>query len=135
MWKHRHALRERGTFGRFGLPYLLMFQVLLPALAPLIDIFALYGLLFLSPVRVAGYWGGFLALQLVSAVYAFRLDRERLRPLWTLALQQVVYRQLMYLVVIQSVAAAIRGTPLRWHKLRRTGELGSARQAAGEGLR
>jgi hypothetical protein len=33
----------------------------------------------------------------------------------------VAYRQLMYLVVIQSVAAALAGTRLRWHKLRRTG--------------
>ena len=30
------------------------------------------------------------------AAYAFRLDKERLGPLWTLPLQQFVYRQLMY---------------------------------------
>jgi cellulose synthase/poly-beta-1,6-N-acetylglucosamine synthase-like glycosyltransferase len=123
MWKHRAALREQGNLGRFGLPYLLLFQVLLPALAPLIDVFAIYGLLFLNPVRVAVYWLAFLVLQLVTGAYAFRLDRERLRPLWALALQQVVYRQLMYLVIIQSVAAAVRGTPLRWHKIRRTGAI------------
>ena len=123
MWKHRQAIRHGGNIGRFGLPYLFLFQVLLPALAPLIDVFALYGILFLDPARVITFWLAFLALQLIAGAYAFRLDGERLRPLWALATQQFVYRQLMYLVVIQSVAAAIRGTPLRWHKIHRTGAI------------
>jgi hypothetical protein len=32
-------------------------------------------------------------------IYAFRLDKESLGPLWRLPLQQFVYRQLMYLVL------------------------------------
>jgi hypothetical protein len=59
-------------------------------------------------------------------VYAFRLDQEPLGPLWSMPLQQFVYRQLMYLVVIQSVASALYGIRLRWQVMRRTGELGSA---------
>ena len=57
------------------------------------------------------------------AVYAFRLDREPLRPLWALPLQQLVYRQLMYLVVIESVFSAIAGARLHWHRPERTGEV------------
>jgi hypothetical protein len=38
-------------------------------------------------------------------------------------LQQVVYRQLMYLVVIQSVISALRGLRLRWQHVERTGEV------------
>jgi len=63
----------------------------------------------------------FQLLQLLSAGYAFRLDGERLRTLWALPLQTIVYRQLMYLVVVQSVANAVYGVRLRWHKLDRTG--------------
>jgi phage tail sheath gpL-like len=33
-------------------------------------------------------WLAVLVLQAVTAVLAFRLDREPLRPLWTLPLQQ-----------------------------------------------
>jgi hypothetical protein len=66
---------------------------------------------------------GFLAMQLLSAIYAFRLDGERLRPLWSLPLQQVAYRQMIYLVVIQSVASAFYGLRLRWQVMRRTGQL------------
>jgi hypothetical protein len=104
-----------------GLPYLLAFQVALPLLAPVIDIFALYGLVFLNPWHVAAFWLAFVGLQLVAAAYALRLDRESLRPLWTLPLQQLVYRQLMYLVVIQSLVTAASGVRLGWHKLERTG--------------
>jgi len=48
-------------------------------------------------------------------------DRERYGPLWSLPLQQIVYRQLMYLVVIQSTVMALLGGRLRWHRMARTG--------------
>ncbi|MFE9421586.1 hypothetical protein ACFYNO_01335 [Kitasatospora sp. NPDC006697] len=98
-------------------------QVLLPLLAPVVDVFAVYGLVFLDPARVLGLWAAFLAVQLAMGVYAFRLDRERLGPLWSLPLQQFVYRQLMYLVVIQSVFTALAGTRLRWQRMQRYGSL------------
>jgi cellulose synthase/poly-beta-1,6-N-acetylglucosamine synthase-like glycosyltransferase len=129
MWKHRGAVRESGAagkLGRRGLPYLLAFQVLLPLLAPIIDVSALYSILFLPSPTIAYVWLAFLALQYVSAGYAFLLDHERLAPLWSLALQQFVYRQLMYLVVIQSVASALYGIRLRWHVMRRTGDMEAA---------
>ncbi|MBB5806012.1 cellulose synthase/poly-beta-1,6-N-acetylglucosamine synthase-like glycosyltransferase/peptidoglycan/xylan/chitin deacetylase (PgdA/CDA1 family) [Saccharothrix ecbatanensis] len=123
MWKHRGAVFERGLGGRLGrrgLPYLALYQVVLPVLAPVIDVFAVLSL-FTDPLRGAAAWLGFLVLQLVPAVIAFRLDRESLRPLWAVALQPVVYRQLMYLVVIQSLITAIAGARLPWQKLKRTG--------------
>ncbi|GAA1572109.1 MULTISPECIES: bifunctional polysaccharide deacetylase/glycosyltransferase family 2 protein [Kribbella] len=126
MWKHRGAMVQRGRagkFGRRGLTYLMLFQVLLPLLAPVVDVFAIYGLIFLNPVRVLGVWAGFVLLQLLMGFYAFWLDGERPGPLWTLPLQQFVYRQLMYLVVIQSVFTALAGTRLRWQRMERYGSL------------
>ncbi|MBW8486599.1 bifunctional polysaccharide deacetylase/glycosyltransferase family 2 protein [Actinomadura parmotrematis] len=128
MWKHRRAVVERGPsgrFGRLGLAHLALFQVLLPLLAPLVDVLLLYGLLFLDPVTTAGVWLGVLGVQLAGAAYAFRLDREPLRALWALPVQQFVYRQLMYAVLIQSMITAVGGMRLRWHKLQRTGGLGA----------
>jgi cellulose synthase/poly-beta-1,6-N-acetylglucosamine synthase-like glycosyltransferase/peptidoglycan/xylan/chitin deacetylase (PgdA/CDA1 family) len=124
MWKHRSAVVQRGPgghFGRRGLPYLLLFQVLLPLFAPVVDVFAIYGLIFLDPTRVVAVWLAFLLMQLGLAAYALRLDRESLRVLWALPVQQIVYRQLMYLVVIHSVVTALSGFRLPWQKLRRTG--------------
>ncbi|MEZ0064235.1 cellulose synthase/poly-beta-1,6-N-acetylglucosamine synthase-like glycosyltransferase/peptidoglycan/xylan/chitin deacetylase (PgdA/CDA1 family) [Streptacidiphilus sp. MAP12-20] len=126
MWKHRGALLQGGAagkLGRRGLGYLLLFQVLLPLLAPVVDIFALYGLVFLNPWHVLGLWCGFLLLQLLMGLYAFRLDGESPKPLWSLPLQQFVYRQLMYLVVIQSAITAVAGVRLRWQRMERYGSL------------
>jgi len=126
MWKHRRAVVERGPSGRFGrrgLVATLLFQVLLPVTAPAMDAFLIYGLVFLDVGRTLALWGGLLLTQLLAALYAFRLDGESLRPLWSLPLQQFVYRQLMYLVVIQSVFTAAYGMQLPWVKLRRTGEV------------
>jgi peptidoglycan/xylan/chitin deacetylase (PgdA/CDA1 family)/glycosyltransferase involved in cell wall biosynthesis len=128
MWKHRRAVFDHGhsgRFGRVGLPLIVLFQVFAPLFAPLIDLFALYGLLFQDPMRSALAWTALVAFQFGCAAYAFRLDREPLRALWALPLQQVVYRQLMYLVLLQSCATAATGGRLRWHKLRRTGEVGA----------
>jgi cellulose synthase/poly-beta-1,6-N-acetylglucosamine synthase-like glycosyltransferase/peptidoglycan/xylan/chitin deacetylase (PgdA/CDA1 family) len=124
MWKHKRSVVERGpsgTFGRRCLLYLSFYQIVLPLIAPVVDLAAIYGLIFLNPVSVAGFWLGFNALQILACGYALRLDRERLRTLWALPLQQVVYRQLMYLVTIQSVMTALLGTRHRWQAIARTG--------------
>ncbi|WP_446215014.1 bifunctional polysaccharide deacetylase/glycosyltransferase family 2 protein [Micromonospora sp. IBHARD004] len=126
LWRHRRALIERGPSGRFGrrgLPFIALFSVLLPLLAPVVDIFAVYGLFFLDRVETVVAWLAVLTLQVITAILAFRLDREPLRPLWALPLQQFVYRQVMYLVLVHSVVTALSGGALKWQKLRRTGEV------------
>ena len=125
MWKHRASVTARGGAGRLGrrgLPYLLLFQVLLPLSAPAVDAYAVYGMIFLPWLKVAGVWLGFVGLQMATAAYALRLDGEPMRPIWALPLQQIVYRQMMYLVVVQSTVMALVGSRLRWHRMVRTGE-------------
>ncbi|MET7735056.1 glycosyltransferase [Streptomyces sp. NPDC005402] len=124
IWKHRRALVERGPsgrFGRVGLPLVSLFMVVAPLLAPLIDVFLLYGVVFGPTQKTIVAWLGVLAIQLVCAAYAFRLDRERMTHLISLPLQQILYRQLMYVVLLQSWITALTGGRLRWQKLRRTG--------------
>jgi cellulose synthase/poly-beta-1,6-N-acetylglucosamine synthase-like glycosyltransferase/peptidoglycan/xylan/chitin deacetylase (PgdA/CDA1 family) len=125
VWKHRSALWRRGEerIGRRGLPYLVLFQIALPMLAPLIDVFSIYGLLFLDPLSVLGFWVVFTGLQLLLGWYAFHLDGESPRVLWAMPVQQFVYRQLMYLVVVESVLTAIQGTRLHWRPIARRGEV------------
>jgi len=132
MWKHRRSLFDHGPSGRFGrrcLSYLAFYQVLLPLIAPAIDLAAIYGILFLNLAEVAAFWLTFMALQLVACGYALQIDRERLRTLWALPLQQIVYRQLMYLVTIQSAMTALLGTRQRWQAMNRTGVFAGAEDA------
>ena len=139
MWKHRASVVARGPaghFGRVGLLNIALFQVVLPLLAPLVDVFLVYGLFFLDPVTTLLAWGGVQLIQLFAAVYAFRLEREKIRVLWLLPFQQIVYRQLMYAVLIQSIMTALAGIRLKWQKLRRTGDFGGApvERTVGAGL-
>ncbi|WP_330458126.1 glycosyltransferase [Streptomyces sp. NBC_00820] len=136
IWKHRHAVLERGPsgrFGRVGLPLVSLFMVLAPLLAPLIDVFLLYGVVFGPTQKTIVAWLGVLALQAVCAAYAFRLDRERMTHLISLPLQQILYRQLMYVVLLQSWITALTGGRLRWQKLRRSGGVAAPPTAPGEG--
>jgi cellulose synthase/poly-beta-1,6-N-acetylglucosamine synthase-like glycosyltransferase/peptidoglycan/xylan/chitin deacetylase (PgdA/CDA1 family) len=137
IWKHRSALFSRDPrdtrIGRRALPYLVLFQIVLPIVSPLIDLFALYGLIFTDPVRVILIWVAFNLIQVGIAAFGFRLDRESMRPLWALPLQQFVYRQLMYLVIIEATVSALRGARSGWKHIPRTGDavIGPAPSASG----
>jgi cellulose synthase/poly-beta-1,6-N-acetylglucosamine synthase-like glycosyltransferase/peptidoglycan/xylan/chitin deacetylase (PgdA/CDA1 family) len=124
LWKHRHAVVERGPGGYLGrrcLPYLLLFQVVLPLLAPLVDVFGIYGMATQPVGTLAASWAAFTVIQMATTAYALRLDRDRYGPLWALPLQQILYRQLNYLVVVQAMVMALLGARLRWHRMHRTG--------------
>ncbi|GAA4248100.1 glycosyltransferase [Dactylosporangium darangshiense] len=129
MWKHRRSIFHSGPsgrFGRVGLPFIAFFGIALPLLAPLIDILFVYGLFFFNWEITTIAWLAMLGMQMLTAIVAFRLDKERLRSLWVLPLQQFVYRQLMYIVLIQSMGTALTGARLRWHKLHRAGSAGAS---------
>ncbi|MFF7335061.1 glycosyltransferase [Streptomyces sp. NPDC008150] len=128
LWKHRGSLTDRGPsgrFGRVGLPLVVLFQIVTPVFAPLIDVFTVYSMLFVDLRAALLAWLAVLAVQLVCAAYAFRLDGEKYRCLLMMPLQQFAYRQMMYLVLIHSCVTALTGGRLRWQKLGRTGEVGT----------
>ncbi|MFG2475484.1 bifunctional polysaccharide deacetylase/glycosyltransferase family 2 protein [Streptomyces fagopyri] len=128
LWKHRKSLTDRGPsgrFGRVGMPLVVLFQIVTPVFAPLIDVFTVYSMIFVDLWMSLLAWLAVLVVQLVCAAYAFRLDREKYRYLAMLPLQQLAYRQMMYLVLIHSCVTALTGGRLRWQKLKRTGEVGT----------
>jgi hypothetical protein len=49
--------------------------------------------------------------------------RSRSARFWALPLQQFVYRQLMYVVIIESTVSALVGARAHWRHLTRTGEV------------
>ncbi|MFC8140235.1 bifunctional polysaccharide deacetylase/glycosyltransferase family 2 protein [Streptomyces paradoxus] len=128
LWKHRKSLTDKGPsgrFGRVGMPLVVLFQIVTPVFAPLIDVFTAYSMIFIDFRAALLAWLAVLCVQLVCAAYAFRLDREKYRYLLMMPLQQLAYRQMMYLVLIHSCVTALTGGRLRWQKLKRTGEVGT----------
>jgi cellulose synthase/poly-beta-1,6-N-acetylglucosamine synthase-like glycosyltransferase/peptidoglycan/xylan/chitin deacetylase (PgdA/CDA1 family) len=128
LWKHRKSLTDKGPsgrFGRVGMPLVVIFQIVTPVFAPLIDVFTAYSMIFIDFQAALLAWLAVLGVQLVCAAYAFRLDKEQYRYLLMMPLQQLAYRQMMYLVLIHSCITALTGGRLRWQKLKRTGEVGT----------
>jgi cellulose synthase/poly-beta-1,6-N-acetylglucosamine synthase-like glycosyltransferase/peptidoglycan/xylan/chitin deacetylase (PgdA/CDA1 family)/spore germination protein YaaH len=136
MWKHRGALlRPRyGALGFVAMPNVWIFQILFPLISPVMDLMLLYTLIAVAFDRwqqpsgytstnlqqVLLYYALFLAIDWVSACFAFLLERrERWSLLWWLFLQRFCYRQVMYYVMIKSVTMAIRGPVVGWGKLER----------------
>lgn len=123
LWKHRRTVvapHGKRTLAWIGLPYLFAMGCLLPLISPVADLYVLLEA-WLSPWHAVAIWASLLGMQATLTAVAFALDRERLRDLRTVPLQLVFYRQLMYLVMIHSLATALTGVRLRWHKLARAG--------------
>jgi peptidoglycan-N-acetylglucosamine deacetylase len=136
MWKHRDALfRPRyGALGFVAMPNVWIFQILFPLISPVMDLLLFYTLIsasldwlqqpegysFTNLRQVLFYYALFLAVDWCSACFAFVLERkERWRLLWWLFLQRFCYRQVMYYVMVKSVATAVRGALVGWGKLER----------------
>ncbi len=122
-WKHRDALfnpKARGL-GMVAMPNILIFQILLPLLAPVVDLIFIISLFSgHTDVTIESYLL-FLAIDLLGSIIAFSLEGENLSVLVWLPVQRFLYRQLMYYVLFKSIFAALRGRLQGWGKLERTG--------------
>jgi cellulose synthase/poly-beta-1,6-N-acetylglucosamine synthase-like glycosyltransferase/peptidoglycan/xylan/chitin deacetylase (PgdA/CDA1 family)/spore germination protein YaaH len=136
LWKHRRALfsPQRPVLGFIALPQIWLFQIVLTAIAPLVDlaviwslISATYGWAFhpteWSPddlMRPLFYWAAFVFLDLSAGALGMAMER---RAPWGdmvwLPIQRFGYRQLMYYVVVKSIDAALHGVRVGWGKLER----------------
>ena len=141
LWKHRRAIGRYQWFGRLALPSLWLFQIAFQVLSPLIDLEIAWtvgrvamnffrGLdrdwqpqwQAMSSLYVIGFmYAFFFVIELVSALVAFKIDREDNRVLVWLFWQRFLYRQLMYAVVLKSIKTAISGIRAGWGTLERKG--------------
>ena len=111
-----------GRFGRVGLPFVVAVHGRGPAAGPADRrLPALRRWSSGRPRRRSLAWLGVLAVQLSAPPTRSASTRRRMTHLISLPLQQFLYRQLMYLVLLQSWITALTGGRLRWQKLRRTG--------------
>ncbi|HYM93482.1 MAG TPA: glycosyltransferase [Chitinophagaceae bacterium] len=129
-WKNRDAcFNPRYKFlGMVALPNILLFQILLPILAPIAD-FIFFLSIYLSwndPAsihKILFYYSLFLLVDMSVSIMAFSFEREKIfRLVWVIP-QRFVYRQLMYVVLFKSIVRAIKGENQNWGVLRRTGNV------------
>ena len=136
IYKHRAALFnvKHPVLGFVALPQIWLFQILLTAVAPLIDLAVIWSLISAiygftnhstewSPddlVRPLFYWAALIFLDLSAGALGMALER---RAPWGdliwMPVQRFGYRQLMYYVVVKSIDAALHGARVGWGKLER----------------
>ena len=122
VWKH-HDLVFNPRFkalGWFSLPSIWFFQVLLVALAPLIDLLFLQSLLMGHGSDILPYFIGFLLCDVALAVVAVSLEGLPARLALRIIPQRFLYRPLLSWVIWKSLLQAMRGAWVGWGKLPRS---------------
>jgi cellulose synthase/poly-beta-1,6-N-acetylglucosamine synthase-like glycosyltransferase len=124
-WKNRDALfnSEYKYLGWVALPNILVFQILIPMLAPFADVFMIIGLLTGNAGKIVESYAVFMVVDAAVAVLAFVFGRENpLKLLWLIP-QRLIYRWLMLYVLFKAIRRAIKGELQSWGVLKRTGNV------------
>ena len=131
-WKHRDTVfnPKYKNFGMIAMPNILIYQMILPILAPLADIIlvlslvaASFGVIVASIPHIILYYIIFTFIDVAGAALAFAYERENhFKLVWMLP-QRLIYRQLMYYILIKSFNKAIKGELQGWGVLKRTGSV------------
>jgi poly-beta-1,6 N-acetyl-D-glucosamine synthase len=125
LWKHRDMVFDRKykSLGTIGLPNMWLFQYVFQPLAPLADIVFIIGVLEDNTYSILLYYITFLTVDLLTTLYAFRLEKESMKVLVHIFLQRIIYRLIMSYIVIKSILSAIKGARVVWNKLIRIGSV------------
>ncbi|MEP7231513.1 MAG: glycosyltransferase [Ginsengibacter sp.] len=131
-WKHRDTVFNPRfkNFGMVAMPNILIYQMILPILAPLADIIlvisllaASFGIVVASIPHIIIYYIIFSFIDIAGAALAFAYEKENYVKLLWMIPQRLVYRQLMYYILIKSFNKAIKGELQGWGALKRTGSV------------
>lgn len=113
-----------------AMPNILIFQMLLPFLAPLADLFLLFsliaaglGIIAASIWHILFYYLVFMLVDIAGAALAFAFEKEDYKKLLWMIPQRLIYRQLMYYIILKSFNSAIKGELQGWGVLKRTGNV------------
>jgi len=124
-WKNRDALfnSEYKSLGWVALPNILIFQILIPLVAPLADFFMIIGLFTGNAMEIFKYYGLFMMVDVIVALIAFLFEKENTTKLLWIIPQRLVYRWLMLYVLFRSIRRAIKGELQSWGVIKRTGNV------------
>ncbi len=121
LWKHKRRLfnPRYGGFSCVVMPSMWLFNILLQALAPVVDITIILALFNHQVVNVLFYTAIFFVLDLTASFAAFAMDKENPVQIAWLFLQRFFYRQFLYYIIVLALFAALRGGIVGWGKLNR----------------
>ena len=129
-WKNKDACfnPRYKALGMFAMPNILLFQIILPMLAPLADAMLIISLIWNhhnaeSMNKIGTCYLLFLLLDVLVSLVSFSFENEKPGKLFWLVPQRFIYRQLMYITIFKSIKKAVKGECQSWGALRRTGHV------------
>jgi cellulose synthase/poly-beta-1,6-N-acetylglucosamine synthase-like glycosyltransferase/peptidoglycan/xylan/chitin deacetylase (PgdA/CDA1 family)/spore germination protein YaaH len=126
LYKHRDLLfrTDEGALGWLVAPSLWLFQIILPLALPFADMGLLFAAFLGNLAAALAYFLFFFVVEFGAACLAFHLDHtplDKRRDIGWLFLQRLVYRYLLFYVLVSALATAVRGSRAGWNKLERRG--------------
>jgi cellulose synthase/poly-beta-1,6-N-acetylglucosamine synthase-like glycosyltransferase len=126
-WKHHDKMfvRQHPNLGWVVLPNMLLFQLFLPLLSPLVDLTLLVSLFLPKGEILLVLYFAYFFLDLCISALAFKFDGEKftLRDGFNLFLQRILYRQVLWYVLVKGYLRALKGELASWGILKRTGNV------------
>lgn len=142
-FKHKDAIfkYENKLLGWIAIPNILIFQIFFPLVSPLFDFILIFSTI--STIWAAVFhptqfsaenfthvllsYSIFVGLDFLAALIAFLLENKEDKSLllW-LFFQRFLYRQILYIVAIQSILSSIKGEIEGWGKLDRKGTVSNS---------
>jgi cellulose synthase/poly-beta-1,6-N-acetylglucosamine synthase-like glycosyltransferase/peptidoglycan/xylan/chitin deacetylase (PgdA/CDA1 family)/spore germination protein YaaH len=126
-WKHHDLLfaKKPRNLGWILLPNLLIFQLILPLLSPIVDIYFIIGLFSKHPLPIVLAYFAYFAIDIGISMLAFKFDKLKFTPRLMILffIQRILYRQLFFYVIIKSYIKALKGELISWGFLKRTGNV------------
>jgi cellulose synthase/poly-beta-1,6-N-acetylglucosamine synthase-like glycosyltransferase len=135
-WLHKDTFLKPKykALGSFVLPNILLFQIFFPLISPIMDITVIVSSLWTwyqryhHPEGMSTYNLGhllvfyivFQLIDFIAASIALLMEKkEDWKLLWWLLPQRFFYRQLLYIIAIRVVLAAIKGKIIMWGSIER----------------
>jgi cellulose synthase/poly-beta-1,6-N-acetylglucosamine synthase-like glycosyltransferase len=122
LWKHGDMTCNPGSgwLGWFALPSVWVFQIVVVALTPALDLIVLWSLWLGRGVAIWPYFLASLLLDVLLSVIALALAGRFMRIAWRSIPMRLLYRPLLGYVVWKCIIKALAGSWVRWSKLDRT---------------
>ena len=126
-WKHRDLLFvfKKWNISWIALPNLLIFNFIIPFFSPIVDILFIAGLFTYSAPIYAVMYLGYYLLDCIISFMAYKFDGQKFsaKLFVYIFVQRLVYRQIMFYVLLLSYKKAIKGELVSWGILKRTGNV------------
>jgi peptidoglycan-N-acetylglucosamine deacetylase len=122
LWKHRDMVFNWNyrALGWFSLPSIWLFQIILVAVTPMVDLLLLASLPFGLWSAVMPFVITFLAMDLILATLACILEREPIVRAWRILPMRLIYRPILSYCIWKAILRAVKGAWVGWGKLERT---------------